>query len=163
MWIAEDLAHDEPAARLDHARELAKRLLLIRNLSEHGDEVGGIEAAVGVGQFARVALGRPGGASRPRIAVRMDKPTDCAATTAPRRRARRQRLRSSCRSRSWHEVVRRVVAASTTRRQALQGDGVERDDDARARHRDGAHFGAQHEDATWENSIGLHVINERCC
>jgi hypothetical protein len=58
MWIAEELAHDEPAARLDHARELAKRLLLIRNLSEHGDEVGGIEAAVGVGQFARVALGR---------------------------------------------------------------------------------------------------------
>ena len=66
MWIAEELAHDEPPARLDHARELAKRRSLIGNLAEHGDKEGGIEAAVGVGQFARVAVGRGERSSMPR-------------------------------------------------------------------------------------------------
>src|SRR5215217_3839699 len=56
--IAEQLAHDDPAAGLDHTAELAQGVILIGDLAEDGDEVRRIEAGIGVRQAASVSLPR---------------------------------------------------------------------------------------------------------
>src|SRR5918992_1249522 len=52
--IAEQLAHHDPAARLYHAAQLPQGGLLVGDLAQHRDEVGGVEGAVGVGHLAGV-------------------------------------------------------------------------------------------------------------
>ena len=51
----EHLADDQPPAGLQHARDLAQRRVLVRDLAQHGDEHGRVEAVVGVRQRLRVA------------------------------------------------------------------------------------------------------------
>ena len=47
MRVAEQLAHDDPAAGADDPRELAQGGLLVGDLTEHGDEVGAIDGVSG--------------------------------------------------------------------------------------------------------------------
>ena len=44
MRVAEQLAHDQPPAGPQHARELAQRRVLIGDLAEHRHEEGRVEA-----------------------------------------------------------------------------------------------------------------------
>src|SRR5215203_1295769 len=55
--IAEELAHHQASAGLEHARELGQRRLLVRDFSEHGHQQRGVEGRVPVGEPTRVALG----------------------------------------------------------------------------------------------------------
>jgi hypothetical protein len=56
--IAEQLADDHAPAGPQDARELAQGGVLIGDLAEDGDKVGGVEGAVGVGQLSGVAFTR---------------------------------------------------------------------------------------------------------
>ncbi len=118
MGVAKELADDDTSARSHNTAKLAQRPHLVWDLAEHGDQVRAVEAAVGVGQRARVA------------APRLDVPRPLAGDVVEHLLLE---VEDRERPHALRDGVRVVAGARPDLEQALRGPGLECLEQPRAR------------------------------